>query len=196
MDKETQEQLYDPKKTKGTWLNFVKKHKHMRNSRGMLDLKGISKLYHDRAYDPGWNSVKSNLRRTYDLPKRWFSSMVSGIRKRSDVPDPLGIVKRIWSNLSDKKKVEIINKERKGASFKHILPLPEDKITVGPGTVRMVKPFNLAEVQVNLRLGDYLHALKSGIFSKMKRQDGTTALVARCKSKDKNVNVFIDKAGK
>lgn len=43
---------FDPKKKKGhkrrkgsAWLTFVKQHKHMRTSKGLLDLKAISKLW-------------------------------------------------------------------------------------------------------------------------------------------------------
>lgn len=126
-------------------------------------------------------------------PTRWYEAMVKGIKRSSDVRNPYAIVKNIWTKLTSSKKAEIKRREAKGERFKYDLPLPVDKPTRGTGTVRMVKPFKLAEVQVNLSVADYLTALKSGIFSRMKRQDGTTALVARCKSPEKNVNVFIDK---
>jgi len=44
-------QMYDPapkKRKASAWLTFVKAHKDMRNAKGMLDLKGISKLWHKR----------------------------------------------------------------------------------------------------------------------------------------------------
>ena len=37
-----------PKRKASAWLTFVKAHKDMRNAKGMLDLKGISKLWHKR----------------------------------------------------------------------------------------------------------------------------------------------------
>lgn len=147
------------------------------------DQKRIIKLA--RGYDP-----------TYKIsgkPRRWFDAMFKGIKTRSDVKNPYAVVNSIWTKLTPAKKASIKAREAKGEQFKYDLPLPDDRATRGTGTVRMVKPFKLAEVQVNLSIKDYLAALKSGLFSKMKRNDGTTALVARCKSPEKNVNVFIDK---
>jgi len=167
------------------WLQFVKAHKSVRLPSGALDLKAISKLYHERGYDPAPLTSK--------LPERWFAAMKAGIDKRSDVRNPYAIVKNIWARLTPAKRAEIRAREAKGEYFKYDLPLPDDRSTRGVGTLRMVKPFKLAEVQVNLSLTDYLAALKSGLFSKMKRQDGTIALVARCKSENKNCNIFIDK---
>ncbi len=126
-------------------------------------------------------------------PKRWFYAMLKGIKERSDVRDPGAIVGNIWKKLTPQKKASIKAREASGKHFSYDLPLPEDKPTRGTGTLRMVKPFKLAEVQVNLSIKDYLSALKSGLFSKMKRNDGTTALVARCKSENKNCNIFVDK---
>lgn len=141
--------------------------------------------------------------RTYDPkpsalpPKRWYEAMVRGIKKSSDVRNPYAIVKSIWARLSSSKRSEIHSREAKGERFKYDLPLPKDLATRGIGTVRMVKPFKLAEVQVNLSVKDYLSARASGLFNRMKRHDGTTALVARCKARpstsDKNVNLFVDK---
>jgi len=129
-------------------------------------------------------------------PKKWYEAMVLGIKRSSDVRNPYAIVSNIWRSLSASKRAELQSRAKKGEAFKYDLPLPQDKATKGTGTLRMVKPFNLAEVQVNLSVKDYLSALKSGLFSKMKRQDGSTALVARCKSKEKNCNLFIDKIGR
>ncbi len=201
------------------WMQFVKKHKHIRLPEGLLDLKKISKLYHaQKGYDPGWNKgrhntlwnrvnkysrsssddVRSHLRRTFDpnKPRRWFDAMVKGIKARSDVRNPYAVVNNIWNKLTLAKKASIKAREAKGEQFKYDLPLPDDRVTRGAGTVRMVKPFKLVEVQVNLSVKDYLAALKSGLFSKMKRNDGTTALVARCKSKEGNVNAFVDQVNK
>ncbi len=183
-------------------------------------LKGWTKAHIDAtdkelSYDPGWNKgrhntlwnrvdkysrsssddVKSHLRRTFDpsKPRRWFDAMVKSIKVRSDVRNPYAIVNNIWAKLTPTKKASIKAREAKGEPFKYDLPLPDDRATRGTGTLRMVRPFRLAEVQVNLSIKDYLAALKSGLFSKMKRSDGTTALVARCKSENKNCNIFVDK---
>lgn len=153
---------------------------------------------------PDWSQVKAHWRRTFDPvsekvhgisrpPKKWFYAMLEGIRKRSDVRNPAAIVGNIWRKLKPSKRLEIKRREATGEHFRYDLPLPEDATTKGSGTLRMVKPFNLVEAQVNLSLKDYISALKSGLFSKMKRQDGSTALVARCKSDNKNVNIFVDK---
>ncbi|SNQ62051.1 zincin-like metallopeptidase domain-containing protein [Candidatus Methanoperedens nitratireducens] len=126
-------------------------------------------------------------------PKNWFYAMVEGIRKRSDVRNPAAIVASIWRRLSPGKRLEIKRKEEKGASFRYDLPLPEDHATRGTGTVRVVKPFNLAEVQVNVPRAAYDQIRRSRLFQSMKRQDGNVALVKRCKSPQGNVNVFIDR---
>ncbi len=143
---------------------------------------------HEKAYDPA--PKKHGINRP---PKRWFAAMLKGIEKRSDVRNPAAIVASIWKRLSPTKRSEIKRRELAGKPFKYDLPLPDDKTTRGPGTLRMVKPFKLAEVQVNVSLKDYIAALKSGLFQKMKRGDGSTALVARCKSTNKNCNIFVDK---
>jgi hypothetical protein len=140
-----------------------------------------------RGYDPAY--------RASGKPRKWFDAMVKGIKARSDVRNPYAVVTNIWNKLTPAKKASIKAREAKGEPFKYDLPLPDDRATRGTGTVRMVKPFKLVEVQVNLSVKDYLAALKSGLFSKMKRNDGTTALVARCKSKEGNVNAFVDHVG-
>lgn len=129
----------------------------------------------------------------YDPPPRWFRAMYEGIRKRSDVRNPGTTVRSIWSKLPARKRLEIKKREEKGAAFKYDLPLPEDHPTKGTGTVRLVKPFNLVEGQANVSPAVYARLEKSGLFARMKRQDGTTALVKRCKSKKGNCNIFIDK---
>lgn len=153
--------------------------------KGTLKSSFIQKGYLENTYDPAPLASKP--------PERWFAAMKQGIDKKSDVRNPYAIVRNIWARLTPKKRAEIRAREAKGERFKYDLPLPDDRSTRGVGTLRMVKPFKLAEVQVNLSLKDYIAALKSGLFSKMKRQDGTTALVARCKSDKKNCNIFIDK---
>ncbi len=141
----------------------------------------------ERKYDP---APRHN---TPIPPKRWFYAMRNGLESRSDVKNPSAIVGNIWKKLTPQKRANIKARELKGEHFKYDLPLPDDRATRGTGTLRMVKPFKLAEVQVNLKISDYLAALKSGLFSKMKRNDGSTALVARCKSATKNCNIFVDK---
>ena len=125
--------------------------------------------------------------------KHWFRAMYEGIRKRSDVRNPASIVASIWARLKPSKRAEIKRKEEKGASFKYDLPLPEDHATRGSGTVRVDKPFKLAEVQVIVPAGAYDRILGSGLFQRMKRNDGSTALVKRCKSNSGNCNIFVDR---
>ncbi len=125
-------------------------------------------------------------------PKNWFRSMVEGIRKRSDVRNAEAIVASIWRRLSPVKRAEIRRKEEKGVPFRYDLPLPEDHATRGSGTVRIVRPFRLAEVQVNVPKSAYGRILSSGLFQRMRRQDGSTALVKRCKSNHGNCNIFVD----
>jgi len=127
-------------------------------------------------------------------PTRWKEAMVQSINKSSDVRNPWAIVNNIWLRLSPKTKAQIRARERKGEHFKYDLPVPDDRATKGTGTLRMVKPFNLGEVQINLSARDYADALRSGLFQTMKRQDGTTALVKRCKSDKGNCNIFVDKS--
>jgi hypothetical protein len=212
--------FYDPKKQRtGAWLDFVKSHKHMRTAKGLLDLKAISKLW--KKEKPLDLTIKGSKQKSMRLarhlrkehpstkgkmkvhdpaprsstapPKSWFKAMYQGIKTHSDVRNPAAIVSNIWKKLTPAKRLAISQKASKTGTFKYDLPLPQDLVTRGTGTLRMVKPFKLAEVQVNLKLSDYLAALKSGLFSKMKRNDGSTALVARCKSATKNCNIFVDK---
>lgn len=126
-------------------------------------------------------------------PKNWFHAMLEGIRKRSDVRNPASIVGSIWRRLSPRKRAEIKRRELKGEKFAYDLPLPEDHATRGSGTVRVVKPFKLAEVQVNVPGQAYSRILKSRLFQRMKRQDGSIALVKRCKSNQGNCNIFVDR---
>lgn len=125
--------------------------------------------------------------------KTWFKAMVEGIRKRSDVRNPASIVASIWRRLSPSKRAEIKRKEAAGEKFAYDLPLPEDHATRGTGTVRVVKPFKLAEVQVNVPREAYNRILGSGLFQRMKRNDGSIALVKRCKSNQGNCNIFVDR---
>ncbi len=155
---------------------------------GNLSLLAEQAVYFtiNRLYDP----TKSR------IPSRWYEAMVRGIKKSSDVRNPYAIVKSIWAKLSPSKRLEIKQREAKGERFHYDLPLPDDRVTKGQGTLRMVKPFKLTEVQVNISPKDYLAALHSGLFQKMKREDGSIALVARCKSQKKNCNIFVDKVGR
>lgn len=141
----------------------------------------------EQLFDPG--KKKHGLSRP---PRRWFYAMLQGIKKRSDVSDPAAVVGGIWRRLSAKKRAEIKRREAKGERFVYDLPLPQDCATKGTGTVRMVKPFNLAEVQVNVSRACYAALQKSRLFQRMKRQDGSTALVKRCKSRRGNSNIFVD----
>jgi len=214
MNKDIQDQLYDPKRKGETWLDFVKSHKHIRKPNGQLDLKRISDLWH------GKDSTKLNdlrisgsrkklarlanhLRKEHpstkgkmrllDPPKRWLAAMAEGIRKRSDVKNPIQTARNIWERLKPASKQDIINRAKRGEKFKYNLPLPDDRETHGTGTLRMVKPFKLVEVQANVSGKDLEDARRSGLFRSMKRNDGSTCQVARCKSKEGNVNVFVDK---
>ncbi len=126
------------------------------------------------------------------IPARWYEAMVKGIKNRSDVRNPYAIVKNIWLRLPAHTKQDIKRRAAKGEAFKYNLPLPKDLPTHGTGTLRMVKPFKLAEAQVNVNKKDMQAVRKSGIFKPMKRQDGSTCQVARCKSGKGNVNIFAD----
>ena len=208
IDREVQDQLYDPKRKKGTWLDFVKSHKHIRKPNGQLDLKRISAMW--KAYDLRISGSRKKLARLanhlrkehpstkgkmrlLDPPKRWLAAMAEGIRKRSDVKNPIQTAKNIWERLKPASKQDIINRAKKGETFKYNLPLPDDRETHGTGTLRMVKPFKLVEVQANINAKDFADAQRSGLFRSMKRNDGSTCQVARCKSREGNVNVFVDK---
>lgn len=126
-------------------------------------------------------------------PRNWFNAMLEGIKKRSDVRNASSIVVSIWRRLKPSKRAEIKRRELKGERFRYDLPLPEDHATRGSGTVRIVKPFKLAEVQVNVPGESYKRILGSGLFTRMKRNDGSIALVKRCKSNQGNCNIFIDR---
>lgn len=155
-------------------------------------------LYDPAPRRPGQRTLSSYRQKQKTLPisrppKNWFRAMYEGIRKRSDVRNPASIVASIWRRLSPGKRADIRRKEEKGESFRYDLPLPEDHATRGSGTVRVVKPFRLAEVQVNVPRAAYDRILGSGLFQSMKRNDGSTALVKRCKSNSGNCNIFVDR---
>lgn len=150
----------------------------------------MDKEIKEALFDPSRNKKKHGLNRP---PKNWFYAMLEGIKKRSDVSNPAAVVGNIWRRLSPRKRADIKRRELKGEKFVYDLPLPEDHATKGTGTVRVVKPFNLAEVQVNVPASTYNRLGRSRMFQRMKRQDGTTALVKRCKSKSGNCNIFIDR---
>ncbi len=150
-------------------------------------------------YDPGRQKKRHRSTKSRSFsgrpPKRWFYAMLSGIQKRSDVSPESAkrIVADIWHRLTPKKRADIKAREIKGEKFAYDLPLPQDFDTRGAGTVRVVKPFKLAEVQANVSHTAFARMERSGLFEKMKRQDGTTALVKRCKSRRGNCNIFIDR---
>jgi hypothetical protein len=146
----------------------------------------IDREIQDSLYDPAASSRP---------PKKWFTAMLKGIISRSDVKDAGAVVGNIWKRLTPRKRMEIKRRELKGESFQYDLPLPQDVPTKGIGTLRVVKPFNLVEAQVNVSARDMAAMKRARIFSAMKRNDGTIAQVARCKSKDKNVNIFVDQIG-
>jgi len=141
--------------------------------------------YYSRPFDPAPIKLHSG------IPSRWFEAMVKGIKNSSDVRNPYAIVKNIWLKLSPKTKQDIKKREAAGEQFKYNLPLPDDRVTKGEGTLRMVKPFKLAEAQVNVSKKDMEAVKKSGIFKPMRRQDGSTCQVARCKG-ERPVNIFVD----
>lgn len=181
MDKEIAEQLYDPKKK---YRCPICKKKTSDDSR---------EIYRHILRDHPHEKPKGRIYDQGSIPSGWFKAMYEGIRKRSDVRNPGKIVRDIWKRLSPRKKAQIKSQAAKGKPFKYDLPLPEDHPTRGIGTVRIVMPFNLGEVQVNVSPKAYARILKSGLFERMRRQDGTIALVKRCKSKAGNCNIFIDR---
>lgn len=132
---------------------------------------------------------------TGGAPRRWFEAMRAGIERSSDVEDPDRIVRDIWRRLSPMKRAKIKIQDAAGKSWKYDLPLPIDRKTHGTGVIRTVQPFKLAEVQANVSPTTFQELEGSGLFEHMKRQDGSTALVKRCKSEKSNCNIFIDKAG-
>uniref|UniRef100_A0A6H2A170 Uncharacterized protein n=1 Tax=viral metagenome TaxID=1070528 RepID=A0A6H2A170_9ZZZZ len=222
-DRDIIEQLYDPKTKKMTWREFIKgkmspyMKKYGSHGAAMRQIAKEWKEYKsqaERALDPGWNAgrkntlwnrvskydrgnetVRSHTRRTYDpAPRRWMSAMIAGIRKSSDVRDPEQIVRNIWKRLPASKQAQIVKQDAAGTPFRYDLPLPDDHPTRCPaGTVRVVDPFNLAEVQVNVSPHHFKALDNTRMFEHMKRNDGTIALVKRCKSSKGNCNIFIDK---
>jgi len=172
--------FYDPKAKKGKLVISGKKKSMQR-----------LKKHLEKEHPSTKGKMKLNDPKPKAKPSKWFDAMVKGIKRSSDVKNPYAIVKRIWANLSIEKKRNILKREASGEVFKYNLPLPDDRETKGIGTLRMVKPFNLVEAQVNLSTKDMEAVKKSGIFSPMKREDGSTCMVARCKGKNP-VNVFVD----
>jgi len=195
--------IYRAITTSNTELEAARKLNKMRY--GRLDpsqnQKGIKKL--QDAIDIIEDMIRSYTESTYDptprhkiklhsgIPSRWFEAMVKGIKNSSDVRNPYAIVKNIWLKLSPATKTDIKRREAAGEQFNYNLPLPDDRVTKGEGTLRMVKPFKLAEAQVNVSKKDMQAVKKSGIFRPMKRQDGSTCMVARCKG-ERPVNIFVD----
>lgn len=155
--------------------------KHARSSSSYVSQKGRR-----RFADPAPQN-------TGGAPKRWFEAMVDGIDKRSDVDDPERIVRDIWRRLSPIKRAKIKVQDAAGKKWKYDLPLPIDNQTVGRGVIRTVQPFKLAEVQANVSPSTYNEVESTGLFERMKRQDGSIALVKRCKSEKGNCNIFLDK---
>lgn len=136
-------------------------------------------------------SVKFPCGKSCKIPTAWYDAMVLGIKKSSDVRNPYAIVKNIWAKLSSATRQDIIKRVAKGERFNYNLPLPDDRVTKGQGTLRMVRPFKLAEAQVNVSKKDMEAVKKSGIFRPMKREDGSICQVARCKG-ERPVNIFVD----
>ncbi len=149
--------------------------------------KKIDRKIQEQLYDPKNETEKGR------IPRRWFYAMLDGIRKRSDVSNPAKHCRDIWYALSPSKRADIKARELKGERFAYDLPLPEDHPTKGTGTVRIVKPFKLAEVQVNVSKAAYELIRRSGLFQAMRRNDGSIALVKRVKSQKGNANIFIDR---
>ncbi len=129
-------------------------------------------------------------------PNSWLEAMLKGIERRSDITRAEGdrIVRDIWKKLPAAKKLAIKKSALQGKIFRYELPLPEDNTTQGTGVVRMVKPFNLVELQANVKTKIYRFLRSSGLFQTMQGRDGER-LVKRCKSPQGNVNVFIDNYG-
>jgi len=137
-------------------------------------------------------SVKYPCGKSCRIPQTWYNAMVTGIKKSSDVRNPYAIVKNIWAKLSSQVRQDITQRAAKGERFNYNLPLPDDRVTKGQGTLRMVGPFKLVEGQVNISKKDMAAVKKSGLFKSMKREDGSICQVARCKSEKGNVNIFAD----
>lgn len=155
--------------------------RRVRSSRSYVSQKG-RRRFHDPAPQ-----------NTGGAPRRWFEAMVHGIDERSDVQDPERIVRDIWRRLSPVKKAKIKIQDATGKKWKYDLPLPADNPTIGKGVIRTVQPFKLAEVQANVTGQTYDEVEATGLFERMKRNDGSIALVKRCKSDKGNCNIFLDR---
>lgn len=212
LDKDIAEQLYDPGDIPPRWFKAmykaIRKSTDVRNPgtvvRSIWDgLTPSQQLIIKRKEARGEKWGREDMIHIYDPkhvyygrpPKRWFYAMLSGIRKRSDVSPESAkrVVADIWYRLTPKKRAQIKAREIRGEKFVYDLPLPEDFETKGAGTVRIVKSFKLAEVQANVSHAAFVRMSRSGLFEKMKRQDGSTALVKRCKSQRGNCNIFVDR---
>jgi len=201
----------DKKKMKKLAKHLAKEHPSTKGKMKVLDpapykiKRPVSKDYIplsdrlERQMDNAWKGKKVTLHTKHfdpiklyqGIPAKWFEAMVKGIKNSSDVRNPYAIVKNIWLKLSPATKADIKRREAAGEQFKYNLPLPDDRVTKGEGTLRMVKPFKLAEAQVNVSKKDFEAVKKSGIFRPMKRQDGSICQVARCKG-ERPVNIFVD----
>ena len=160
----------------------------------MLDPEIQAALYDPKRAGSSTRKRRSGKSGKRGPPETWYTAMLNGINTRSDVTNAKGIVLDIWKRLSPAKRAKITRQAARNKPFTYDLPLPQDHSTAGPpGTVRVVDPFNLAEVQVNVSKANYGRLRRSGMFQLMRRNDGTVALVKRCKSKKGNCNIFIDK---
>lgn len=149
----------------------------------------------EMAYDPRQKlraKIRAKLHSIGRPPTRWFEAMKKGIAKGSDVRDPAAVVTALWRRLSPVKRAEIKAREAAGKSFRYDLPLPQDATHKG-GIIRVVKPFKLAEAQLDVTDKTYKDLERTGIFKPMRRQDGSTALVVRSKSPQGNANIFVDR---
>lgn len=145
----------------------------------------------ERVLTPQFIRGKYTEQRRFDpksMPRRWFEAMTKGIMKSSDVSEgeARGHARRIWATLGAEDR-------RKAAKAKRYdLPLPQDAHHSG-GVIRVVKPFNLAEAQIDVTPRVFEALARTGIFQKMRRSDGTIGLVKRAKSIKGNVNIFVDR---
>lgn len=211
LTKELKEAMYDPKTVQQIKEQYIDYHieilKNKIKSTKRKDLKvkyeneidRITLIRNDpgqkiRTYDPAPKasaSRKPTIKLVSGIPKTWFAAMVTGIKRSSDVRNPYQIVMNIWKRLPVHTQADTRRRAAKGEVFKYDLPLPKDLATRGTGTLRIVKPFKLAEAQVNLTAKDMAVVKASGIFRPMKRADGSTCQVARCKGIHP-VNIFVD----
>lgn len=122
-------------------------------------------------------------------PARWLQAMTQGLMKTSDIPESEARVhaRRIWEKMpsGDRRKARWDAKA-------YDLPLPLDRTHRG-GIIRVVKPFNLAEAQIDVSPQTFEILARTGIFQRMRRGDGTIGLVKRAKSNKGNVNIFVDR---